>query len=180
MPLSSGWGNSEINNWNTASLLDGHSHACNLHRHIPGDVRNEQRGLRARDGTNNRFHHHVNLPPRKSCVVAAGGFRFQGGGGGVEASLANREEKIGSKETICAKHGTTKDVLVLTRKGRVGSACAHRVWCAVFSLEHLPRALRIYYIPLSSKPSKRCPRALLPHRVPPSGHEHISQHLPCG
>ena len=109
-----------------------------------------------------------------------GAFASKGEGrGGGEASLANREEKIGSKETICAKHGTTKDVLVLNRKGRVGSACAHRVWCTVFSLEHLPRALRIYYIPLSSKPPKDV-RALLPHRVPPSGHEHLPQHLPCG
>ena len=65
------------------------------------------------------------------------------GGGGVEASLSNREDKIGSKETICAKHGTTKDVLVLTKKGRVGSACAHRVRRAVFLLEHLPRVLSI-------------------------------------
>ena len=151
-----------------------------MHRHRPGDVRNEQRGLRARDDTNNRFHHHANLPPRNSRVEIAGGFRFRRVGVFGDKPLSNREDKIGSKKTICAKHGTIKDVLVLIKKERVGSACAHRVRRAVFPLEHLPRALRIYYILLSSKPSKVCPRALLPHRVPPSGYEHLPQHLPCG
>ena len=126
----------------------------------------------------------TNFTTTPTCLHATHTLRPPGsfaseGWGVVETSLSNRE-KIGSKETICAKHGTTKDVLVLTKKGRVGLACAHRVRRAVFHLEHLPRALRIYYIHLSSKPSKRFPRALLPHRVPPSGHEHLPQHLPCG
>ena len=120
-----------------------------------------------------------------TCLHATRALRPPGafaseGLGCLETSLSNREDKMGSKKTNCAKHETTKDVLVLIKKERVGSACAHRVRRAVFPLEHLPRALRIYSILLLSKPSKVCPRALLPHRVPPSGHEHLPQDLPCG